>query len=124
LKHNPLLKDPEKRKLLRESIHVHDADVLSNEEAELCVEHKEIDVIDNPNFAVITLDALDEAYMDGQKVTIENLKKRGLVTEEYNGFIVEAGMRLSKPLSIYANDFSYSAVKMIVLTGGRAIHLT
>ena len=36
---------------------------------------------------------------------------------------VLGGGRLDKALSVYANEFSLSAVKMIALTGGQAIKI-
>jgi len=123
LKGNKLLKDREHKALLCETIHVHDADVLDNDTAENCIEIKDIDHIDVENFESVSLDALDEHFTDGQKVTLEKLKKLGLVSEECNGFRVVAGSRISKPLIIHANEFTLPAVKMIVLTGGRAVQL-
>ncbi len=123
LKGNKLLKDREHKNLLSESIHVHDADVLDNDTAENCIEVKDIDHIDAENFETVSLDALDEHFTDGQKVTLEKLKKIGLVSEECNGYRVIAGSRISKPLIIHANEFTLPAVKMIVLTGGRAVQL-
>ena len=122
LKHNALLK-MRKQELLCESIHVHDADVLTDEEAEQAVERRSISPLEEEKFATVKLDMLDENFNDGQKVTLEVLKKKGLVGEEYNGYKVVAGTRLTKPLIILANEFTTSAAKMAVLTGGRAILL-
>jgi len=123
LKGNKLLKDKDHKQLLSESVHVHDADVLENETAENCIEVKDIDHIDEENFETVSLDTLDEHFADGQKVTLERLKKLALVPDDCNGIRVTAGSRISKPLIVYANEFTLPAVKMIALTGGRAIQL-
>jgi len=123
LKGNKLLKDKEQKHLLCESVHVHDADMLDNETAENCIEIKDIAPIENENFESISLDVLDENFLDGQRITLDRLKKKGLVSEDCNGIRIVAGSRISKPLAIHANEFTLSAVKMIVLTGGRAVQL-
>jgi len=123
LKGNKLLKDKEKKHLLCESVHVHDADTLDNETAENCIEIKDIAPIENENFESISLDVLDENFLDGQRITLDRLKKKGLVSEDCNGIRIIAGSRISKPLAIHANEFTLPAVKMIVLTGGRAVQL-
>jgi len=123
LKGNKLLKDKEKKHLLSESVHVHDADMLDNETAENCIEIKDIAPIANENFESISLDVIDENFLDGQRITLDRLKKKGLVSEDCNGIRIIAGSRISKPLAIHANEFTLPAVKMIVLTGGRAVQL-
>jgi len=123
LKGNKLLKDKENKHLLCESVHVHDADKLENETAENSIEIKDIAPIAEEHFESVSLDVIDENFLDGQRVTLEKLKKKGLVSENCNGIRIEAGSRLSKPLIIFANEYSLSAVKMIVLTGGRAVQL-
>jgi hypothetical protein len=122
LKLNKLVKD-KRNDLLCQSIHVHDADVISDEDAERYVELRERAPIADENFAVVSLDTLDTEFLDGNKVTLDKLKKKGIVPEECNGYYLTAGKRLSKPLYVIADEISPSAVKMIVLTGGRAIEL-
>jgi ribosomal protein L15 len=122
LKLNKLVKD-KRNDLLYQSIHVHDADVISDEDAERYVELRERAPIADENFAVVSLDTLDTEFLDGNKVTLDKLKKKGIIPEECNGYYLTAGKRLSKPLYVIADEISPSAVKMIVLTGGRAIEL-
>jgi ribosomal protein L18E len=119
---NALVKD-KRADLLRMSIHVHDADVLSGEDAERYTEIRKCAVIEKKNFVTINLDALDGKFLDGQRVTLDKLKKKELVPAECTGVRITAGTRLTKPLYVVADDFSQEAVKMIVLTGGRAIKL-
>jgi predicted transport protein len=122
LKLNKLVKE-KRNPLLCQSIHVHDADVLTDEDADRYLELRERAPIEDENFAVVSLDTLEKEFLDGNKVTLDRLKKKGLVPEECNGYYLTAGKRLSKPLYVIADDMSPSAVKMIVLTGGRAIKL-
>ena len=123
LKHNKLLTNKHNKGLLCEVMHVHDCDVLSDELAEKCIESKNVDSIDESLIETLKLDDIDAKFQDGNRVTLEKLKKVGLVSEECTGYTVTAGQRLTKPLIIVANDFKLSAVKMITLTGGRAIKL-
>jgi len=122
LKRNALVRN-KRVELLRDSIHVHDADALTNEEAAQYVEYKAREAYEYENFATITLDVLEENFYDGQKVTLDKLKHKGLIPEEYNGYVITTGERLTKPLYVVADGYSAVAVKMIVLTGGRAIQL-
>ncbi len=124
LKHNKLLTNKQNKGLLCEVMHVHDCDVLSDELAEKCIESKNVESIDESYIETLKLDDIDAKFQDGNRVTLEKLKKAGLVSEECTGYAVTAGHRLTKPLIIVANDFTLPAVKMITLTGGRAIKLT
>ena len=123
LKHNKLLTNKQNKGLLCEVMHVHDCDVLSDELAEKCIESKNVESIDESYIETIKLDDIDAAFQDGNRVTLEKLKKAGLVSDECTGYTVTAGQRLTKPLIIVANDFTLPAVKMITLTGGRAIKI-
>jgi hypothetical protein len=123
LKGNALVKD-KRPELLCEVIHIHDADMLTNEDADRYEEAREQAVSYADNMATVSLDVLDSNFLDGQKVTLEKLKKKGLVPEYCDGYSLTAGERLTKPLYVVADEFSYTAVKMITLTGGRAIRLT
>ena len=71
--------------------------------------------------AVINVDALAHNYRAGERVTSENLHEKGLIPKEAGIVKVLAKGVLNKPLIVEADDFSVEAVKMIVLTGGRAI---
>ncbi|MCM1306777.1 MAG: uL15 family ribosomal protein [Firmicutes bacterium] len=105
-------------------MHVHDCDVLDDETAEKCIETKNVDFIDDSVIETVKLDDIDANFQDGNRVTLEKLRKLGLVSDNCTGFTVTADKRLTKPLIIVANDFTLTAVKLIALTGGRAIRLT
>jgi hypothetical protein len=122
LKGNMLVKE-KRKELLCQVMHVHDADVLSNEDAQRYEEVRKLSGDKPTNIATISLDVLDKNFLDGQKVTLEKLIKKGLVPDDSDGYSITAGSRLTKPLYILADEYSYAAVKMIVLTGGRAIRI-
>ncbi|MDE7372764.1 MAG: uL15 family ribosomal protein, partial [Clostridia bacterium] len=124
LKHNRLLTDKRNKQLLAEVMHVHDCDILDNETAEKCIEFKNVDFIDDHVIEPVKLDDIDANFQDGNRVTLDKLRKVGLVSEDCTGYTVTADKRLTKPLIIVANDFTLEAVKLITLTGGRVIKLT
>ena len=70
---------------------------------------------------VINVDTLSEYFYPGERVDINALKKRGLVSQTAFFVKVLARGRVDKPLSVYANEFTPAAVKMIVLSGGEAV---
>ncbi len=71
--------------------------------------------------AVMSVEDIGKAFLSGQRVDVNRLKEKKLVPPDTAYLKVLGGGRLDKPLSIYANEFSLCAVKMIALTGGQAI---
>ncbi|MDE7372797.1 MAG: uL15 family ribosomal protein, partial [Clostridia bacterium] len=124
LKYNKLLTKKNYKQMLTEVMHVHDCNVLDNEMAEKCIESKNVDFIDDSVIETVKLDDIDAKFLDGNRVTLDRLRKVGLVSEQCTGYTVTAGQRLTKPLIIVANDFTMKAIKMIALTGGRVVRLT
>jgi ribosomal protein L18E len=123
LKYNALLKD-KRHELLSSSVEVKDTDVLSNKDMKKYEEvYHSRSADESDDIVNVSLDVLEENFRDGQKVTLEKLKKKGLVDEDCNGYCVTVGNKLTKPMIVYADDFSPKAAKMILLTGGRAIKL-
>ena len=70
---------------------------------------------------IINVDTLSENFTSGDKVDVNVLKRHNLVSQDTAYLKVLARGSIDKSLSVYANDFSLSAVKMIALTGGEAI---
>ena len=66
------------------------------------------------------MDTISDSFAQGDRVDVNSLKEKGLVTPETAYIKVLARGSIDKALSVYANDFSLSAVKMIALTGGEA----
>lgn len=71
----------------------------------------------------VNLDTISANYKEGETVDLESLKARGLIDKKAAAFKVLARGTLDKSLTVEASDFSLSAVKMIVLTGGRVVRL-
>lgn len=70
-------------------------------------------------FAIINLSDLD-GFKDGEEVTLEALKERGIVKKELSGLKVLAGGELKNKVTIKANRFSSAAVTKIESKGGKA----
>lgn len=73
---------------------------------------------------VVNIDTLSLNFEAGERVDINVLKAKGLLARDVGYYKVLARGVLDKPLIIYANDFSISAVKMIALTGGEIYKLS
>ncbi len=70
---------------------------------------------------IINVDTLSENFLSGECVDVNRLKEMSLVPYDTAYIKVLARGMIDKPLKVYANDFSLSAVKMIALTGGEAV---
>ena len=68
----------------------------------------------------VNIDKLSEAFAAGEIIDINSMKDRGLIPRDAFSVKVLAGGVIDKPLTVIANAFSPSAVKMIALTGGTA----
>ena len=74
--------------------------------------------------AIVNVDTLSTSFASGEKVDINEMKKRGILSEDTGYVKILARGSIDKPLFVYANEFSLSAVKMIALTGGEAIKVS
>ena len=72
---------------------------------------------------IINVDTLSESFASGDSVDVNKLKEMSLVPYDTAYIKVLARGMIDKPLKVYANDFSLSAVKMIALTGGEAVRV-
>ena len=64
-----------------------------------------------------------KSFESGEIIDVNRLKEMSLVPYDTAYIKVLARGMIDKPLKVYANDFSLSAVKMIALTGGEAIRV-
>jgi ribosomal protein L15 len=106
-----------------EAVDVKAADALITDalaEALLMTEEREI-YTEGSRRGVINVDTLSAAFLPGDEVDINRLKKKKLIARDVGYIKVLARGVVDKPLRVYANDFSLSAVKMIALSGGEAI---
>lgn len=80
------------------------------------------EVSDRTKSGIVNVDTLGKFFKEGEKVTVAEIKRRVSYFPKNVTYIkVLARGKLDKPLIVVADDFSLEAVKMIVLTGGRAI---
>ena len=71
--------------------------------------------------AIINIDTLSLHFATGDTVTLDALKEKKLVPPKTDYIKVLAHGKLDKHLTVEAQDYSMDAVKMIILTGGKAI---
>ena len=70
------------------------------------------------------IDVIGRSFLPGERVDVNSLKRKGLLPKDVAYLKITAGGSIDKPLSVYANEFTLTAVKMIALTGGEAIKVT
>lgn len=99
--------------------------LISDEVAVSFIEEKEEaeEVVLSKPKGIINIDTLSENYEANETVTIESLKEKKLIGNSVNHVKVLARGILNKPLIVKMPEFSVDAVKMILLTGGKAIKL-
>lgn len=73
--------------------------------------------------ALVNLDTICANYADGETVSLKTLQAKKLVNAKMGAVKILGRGSLDKALIVEAADFSLSAVKMIVLTGGKVIRL-
>ena len=71
-------------------------------------------------FATINVGKLNKLFNDGDEVTPEVLKERGIIKKQLSGIKVLSAGVLDKKLIIKAQRFSSSAVTKIEAAGGKA----
>ena len=73
-------------------------------------------------YTVINIGMIDELYNDGDVVTVEDLKAKGIISkiEEY-GLKVLGNGEVTKKLTVKADKFTASAKEKIEKAGGKAI---
>ena len=95
---------------------------ISDEVAASLIEKTEDAELSKPK-GIINIDTLSENYRPNETVTLKSLKEKKLIGKSVNYVKVLARGVLDKPLTVKMPEFSVDAVKMIILTGGKAIKL-
>lgn len=72
---------------------------------------------------IINVDTLSKNFAPYDKIDVNRLKEMSLIPYDTAYIKVLARGIIDKPLSVYANDFSLSAIKMIALTGGESVRV-
>ncbi len=70
-------------------------------------------------YATINLSDLNNFFKDGDVVTPEILKERGIIKKQLDGIKVLANGKLEKKLTVKANRFSMKAIDAIEASGGK-----
>lgn len=73
------------------------------------------------NGAVVNIDTLSACFAAGDTITLSVLKEKGLVSKKEMSVKILARGTIDKPLTVVADSFSADAIKMLVLTGGKAV---
>lgn len=73
---------------------------------------------------VVNVGELSDAYNAGEVVDLKSLKEKGLIDPRTKTLKVLASGTINKPLIVKAHVFSETALKMIVLTGGKVVKVT
>ena len=69
----------------------------------------------------INLDVISKNFNSGDTVNLKALKEKGLVPPNTEYVKILASGRLTKSLTVEAQDFSNTAIEMLRLSGGKAI---
>ena len=70
-------------------------------------------------YATINLSDLNKFFKDGDEVTPEILKERGIIKKQLDGIKVLGNGELEKKLTVKANRFSSTAIAKIESAGGK-----
>ncbi len=111
---------------LMHEISAEEAHKISDTTAESFI-HIEVEQAEEPEGGkrkgIVNIDTISAAFEDGETVTLEELKNRGLIPKNTTFVKVLARGLLNKSLTVKAHDFSLDAIKMIIIAGGDAIEL-
>lgn len=95
--------------------------LMTDKEAEEQVEESSR-IADKTKTGIVNVDVLSKVFSAGEKVTLDEIKKRVPGFSKKTTFVkVLARGLIDKPLTVEADDYSIDAVKMILLTGGTVI---
>ncbi len=106
-----------------ESVSADEVDDLVEDEVLDSLVEEDVEYIskDDTKKAIVNIDTLSKEFNDGDTVDLEALKAKGIVDKKTKSVKILARGILDKALTIKASEFSETAIKMIVLTGGKAV---
>lgn len=108
---------------IRDEVSVAEADALFTDDvAKLAMKHVVRERTGNKK-TFINLDTICEHFEDGATVNLAALKEKKLVPADIGRIKILARGRMTKQMTIEADDFSMQAIKMIILTGGEAVEV-
>lgn len=76
--------------------------------------------INSIRYDILNVSTLEKYYQDGETVTFENLKAKGLVKNVRDGVKILGNGEITKKLTVKVNAFSASAKEKIEAAGGKA----
>ena len=122
----PVVEETVEEPVVLEEVSAYEADEIAEEK------HVEVHVEEDVEYisakdakkAIINIDTISNAYEAGEVVDLASLKEKGLVDKRAKSLKILARGSINKPLTIKAGEFSNTAIKMIVLTGGTAVHVS
>ncbi len=106
------------------AITVEQADLMLSDEDAFAAQETNIvnqEVYTGKRKATLNIDKIGRHFEAGELVSINTLKEKGLVKQNVGHVKILGRGVLDKPLNVVAQNFSASAIKMILLTGGSAI---
>ena len=114
--------------------HVVIVEEVSAEDADQIAEEQHIDIhveegveyvsAKDTKKAIVNVDTLSDAFEAHDIVNLAAMKEKKLIDKRAKTVKVLARGSLNKPLIVKAGDFSKTAIEMILLTGGNAVHVT
>ena len=116
----------EEHEVIVEEVSAEDADQIAEEQ------HIEIQVEEGVEYisakdtkkAIINVDTLSDAFEAHDVACLASMKAKGLIDKRAKTVKVLARGSINKPLVVKAGDFSKTAIEMLLLTGGNAVHVT
>ena len=72
-----------------------------------------------PKFIKVNIDSLEKSFEAGELVNIKKLIAKNLIKKNISGLKILGNGRLTKKLTVIADDFSESAKKAIIKAGGK-----
>ena len=109
-----------------ESISAEEVDELVVDEVVESLVEEEVEFISatDTKKAIVNIDVLAKEFNDGDVVDLASLKAKKLIDKKSKTVKILARGAIDKKLTVRAGEFSNTALKMIILTGGTAVHVT
>ena len=97
--------------------------LMTDEHAEKLKVEEEVFVLsDKRRRGIVNIDTLSDNFNAGDEITLDKMKQQIRGFDKKMTYVkVLARGTLNKPLTVHADDFSIGAVKMLLLTGGKAV---
>ena len=107
-----------------ESVSADEVDDLVVDEVVDSLVEEDVEYItkDDNKKAIVNIDTISQSYEAGEVVDLASLKAKGLIHKKSKSVKILARGSIDKALTVKAAEFSETALKMIVLTGGKAVH--